>query len=710
MAPTMLPGTAPVSPDQLNPRDPLGVFAEQDKEEYGLTDRRPAVRDKIGLLVDMVEEVLKPSFAPKTRVLLKGLAARADLNGKLGEVVTELPDSGRVRVKLLTEPDAEEEEKKEETLAVKPQNLEVIKAAGAAEADGAENTVPKWGRFCFSITMNSFTQEGANAAVPSNGDGYSGPRSFPKDVRLRAPAEYLLDDADGASIARDIDKDWWRQPYPKQRKIFVLPLEHHGQAAAIKEASLLKEAKQAKKKKKRGKGRSDVDQAQAEPGGVDGDDKLPGYTYHPKVVENYEARVAKFDNYEWLVDCYRLRLDDEVYWCVGNTYNAENGGMKIPDSSGRPRKFYPNRRGLYAQARSQLELKKLILLDLALFLGLAAKKRLLPADFSTEAFLANARKENKLVTPFSKTMAIDKYGGENVFSACRSLRRTGEDIYGTSLADLSGNYLYNILVRDFRDSLHLERPPPEKWVESERELELEEARAGEGEDDEDEEGGTSSAVGKSGSVPGEGQQEPDQEPSAEPSKPVWFVLLLQKFFSEYDLNPMKQDNVKQLWETNFLKHPEFVIPAELVERCATLAENIKTESYAIKVFSWEEERMPALFAYLQIHPFFHFLVKKFKFVLEFCIDDFCVFATTNLLGVYAGSVARLHKITMGKGEEELVAFAAEMKAKYEPTPGAASSRAEDEDGEPDSPPGSGSSAVPGSGNSRFSPASRNKNK
>eukprot|EP00392_Amoebophrya_sp_AT5.2_P008719 g8747.t1 len=686
-------GRTPPSPSDLNPRDPLALFEDKDKSDYGLTDRRPAVADKLASLCAIEKELLKPVFRPQARVLLRGLVARADLNGKLGEVVTELKDTGRIRVKLLSEPDAEDgEEKKEETLAVKPQNLEVIKTndGRVQGGDAAEiSSFPEWARFCYSVTMNSVTDDvkktatdGPTPAVPPSGAGSgkglssSEKRHFPKDVRLRAPVEYLLDDA-GGSTERDFSKQWWQQPFPKQRKVFVLPLEHHGQAHEIIEAS--------------------------KASGGDSDE-VPEYTYKPKVVENYEERVAKFDNYEWLADCYRLRLSDEVYWCVGNTYNAENGEMKITDASGRKRKFYSNRRGLYAQARSALELKKLILLDLALFLGLAAKKKLLPQDFDTEKFLQIARRENKLVTPFSKTNAIDKYGGENVFSSCRSLRRTGEEIYGTSLADLSGSYLYNDRVREFREGLHLERPPPDKWVESKLELELALDEMGGGANAsstaaETEVEPTGDAAGAAG-APAEAVDEGVAR--TRPPQPVWFVSLLENFFTKHDLNPMKGNNVKQLWETNFLKHPEFLIPSELVERCGTLCENTTTEAYLIKIFPWEEERMPALPAYRLIRSFYHFLrsPKMFRFVLEFHMDDCCVFSPTKILGSTAECVAELHKNTMGQGEEELLAFAKDVTTKY----GGEKLREEGSGREPESgPPASGSS-----GSGSFSPASRKK--
>ncbi|CAD7924146.1 unnamed protein product [Amoebophrya sp. A120] len=665
-----------------NMRDPLAVFEEKDMQSYGLS-RRPTTADKIAMMVQIQKELEKPVFRPKTRVVLRNLVARPELNGRLGEVVTELKEKGRFRVKLLAEPDAEAEVVEEETpdnaiktgvkngdeqtkdpffgdhqddvasptasttttssteergapdesaemLAVKPENLQ--------EARGKD----KWIRVTYSVTINSVT---------SNGE--DGPRAFPKDVRLRAPLDYVLDHP----LEEDFARPWWLQPIPQQKKVFTLPHEHHGQMDEILDAKNKKKqppAAQDGGAKNKGDEELEPDNQSKSPAtaparDVDrkepaaaafADAGLPKYEYKPLIAENLVQRKEKYDDYDWLVDCYRMRLSDEMYWCVGSTYNGEHPDMKIEG-----RKFYPNRRGFYAQARSATELKKLILLDLALFLGLCAFKKMLPPDFDTEKFLSAARRENKLVTPFPKSMAIDKWGGENVFCHCRSLRRTAEAIYGTPLADLSKDPIYNRLVRAWRDELHLEKPPPDQWAESKDEL--------------------PPAASPDGTATATSSAE-----SQNATRPVHFTTLLENFFLNNRLltrmapNPFANDNIKRLWETNFLKHPDFLIPAELVERCATLSENIDTEAYSIKIFPWEEERPPGNSAVRIVRMIHATSSKLFHLPLEHNIDDLCLFTLKELAPASLDAIASMHTKTMGQGAEEINAFVEDVKQKY----------------------------------------------
>ncbi|KAJ3207219.1 hypothetical protein HDU67_007605 [Dinochytrium kinnereticum] len=109
---------------------------------------------------------------------------------------------------------------------------------------------------------------------------------------------------------------------------------------------------------------------------------------------------------EWLVDCYRMRLDDEYTW----------GGRL---------------RGIYNPGHSSDDL----FCDLLIFAKLCVRKRVLPNDWNWSRFL---RKASQLIKyAFEKSDAQEKWGGENVFTAVmrsgRSLRFTGEVIYENSV-------------------------------------------------------------------------------------------------------------------------------------------------------------------------------------------------------------------------------------------------------------------------------------
>ncbi|CAE8620993.1 unnamed protein product [Polarella glacialis] len=109
---------------------------------------------------------------------------------------------------------------------------------------------------------------------------------------------------------------------------------------------------------------------------------------------------------EWLVDCYRMRVDDDYAWGGGNLrglYNVTAGGG-----------------GSVAQ-------------DFFLFCKLAVRKAVIPPNWDWAAFLVTA--EDLLRYAFEKEDAQEKYGSENVFNAAmggRSLRYTAEMVYGSS--------------------------------------------------------------------------------------------------------------------------------------------------------------------------------------------------------------------------------------------------------------------------------------
>lgn len=113
----------------------------------------------------------------------------------------------------------------------------------------------------------------------------------------------------------------------------------------------------------------------------------------------------------WLVDCYRMRVDDEYAWAGGNLT-----GLYDPE----------------ATAES-------IVKDFLVFAKLAAARRVVPPGWSWPECLAEAGK--LLPYAFEKSDAKEKWGGENVFSAMlggRSLRFTGETVYVNSVTNGGG--------------------------------------------------------------------------------------------------------------------------------------------------------------------------------------------------------------------------------------------------------------------------------
>ena len=117
------------------------------------------------------------------------------------------------------------------------------------------------------------------------------------------------------------------------------------------------------------------------------------------------------DMYEWFVDMYRMRVDDDAVWAGGYLH------------------------GLYTDDHSGFS----IVQDFAVFCRLAVRNDVIPAGFNwSEA----TRVASKLL-PFAfekrhrrrRAGVSEKYGGENIFASMlggRSLRGTGEMVYGTS--------------------------------------------------------------------------------------------------------------------------------------------------------------------------------------------------------------------------------------------------------------------------------------
>ena len=99
---------------------------------------------------------------------------------------------------------------------------------------------------------------------------------------------------------------------------------------------------------------------------------------------------------EWLVDCYRMRLDDEYAW-----QGDIRAGSLYDDSE--------------AEEIAQ---------DFTVFCRLAKDRRAIPANWSWSQFL-NVASEH-LAFAFDKSCAQEKYGSENIFrpmmGSGRSLR------------------------------------------------------------------------------------------------------------------------------------------------------------------------------------------------------------------------------------------------------------------------------------------------
>eukprot|EP00435_Cladocopium_sp_Y103_P067677 s282_g30.t1 len=111
--------------------------------------------------------------------------------------------------------------------------------------------------------------------------------------------------------------------------------------------------------------------------------------------------------HEWLVDCYRMRLDDDYAW----------GGCNL--------------HGLYDPDHSPIS----VMQDFLIFCKLAVLRGAVPEPWDWQAFLQHA--VGLLPFAFEKSDAQEKWGSENVFNAMmmggRSLRFTGELIYGTGV-------------------------------------------------------------------------------------------------------------------------------------------------------------------------------------------------------------------------------------------------------------------------------------
>ncbi|KAF5825849.1 hypothetical protein DUNSADRAFT_6385, partial [Dunaliella salina] len=108
------------------------------------------------------------------------------------------------------------------------------------------------------------------------------------------------------------------------------------------------------------------------------------------------------DQYEWLCDCYRMRIDDEMV-------------------------YQGNLRGLYDTDVTNKQKKKVLVIEhFLVFCKLAKLRGVLPEGWDWKGFLMHSA--DNLPYAFEKDDAKEKWGGENYFSAFlggRSLRATG---------------------------------------------------------------------------------------------------------------------------------------------------------------------------------------------------------------------------------------------------------------------------------------------
>jgi hypothetical protein len=122
--------------------------------------------------------------------------------------------------------------------------------------------------------------------------------------------------------------------------------------------------------------------------------------------------LSKKEQAEWLIDCYRMRIDD-IYVNTGDLLGHYNPNNSAKD----------------------------IFIDFLLFNVLSEKRLAFPDEFDFKSYFSFAKKG--LFFTFEKSDAQDKYGSENVFdviSGGRSLRFTAELIYGRSVQDNEVSY------------------------------------------------------------------------------------------------------------------------------------------------------------------------------------------------------------------------------------------------------------------------------
>ena len=133
----------------------------------------------------------------------------------------------------------------------------------------------------------------------------------------------------------------------------------------------------------------------------------------PPPPDAWAGGLTKEKQYEFLVDVYRLRVDDDYAWGGGWLH------------------------GLYDQYGDATT----ILEDFLIFCKMAAHQGVIPPGWDWHAFLSSLA-TGDLIYAFEKSDASEKWGGENVFQAFlggRSLRYTGETVYGLSCQEVAAD-------------------------------------------------------------------------------------------------------------------------------------------------------------------------------------------------------------------------------------------------------------------------------
>jgi len=144
---------------------------------------------------------------------------------------------------------------------------------------------------------------------------------------------------------------------------------------------------------------------------------------------SWSVGLTSSQQQEWLVDCYRLRVDDEYVWSGNIRPGTLYGDCNVKD----------------------------LVQDFLLFCRLAMEQKVIPPVWCWAEFLTVAGR--LLPFAFEKSDAKEKYGSENVFHAAmggRSLRYTGELIYGTACTSGEDSELYSKLEEEL---LHKKRTP-----------------------------------------------------------------------------------------------------------------------------------------------------------------------------------------------------------------------------------------------------------
>lgn len=127
--------------------------------------------------------------------------------------------------------------------------------------------------------------------------------------------------------------------------------------------------------------------------------------------------MGNYRGAEWIVDCYRMRVNDDVEWGSMKVHGITQIAFQTEDMNG--------------PQLSKKEKTFIITKDFLFFLKLAVRNQVMPESFPYPLCLGYFA-PNLLHHPFCKQDAKDKWGGENIFSIRPSLRRTAELVYGLS--------------------------------------------------------------------------------------------------------------------------------------------------------------------------------------------------------------------------------------------------------------------------------------